>query len=107
MPCAGKLGNFLRLELSQLSFSYLWRNNCKAPFRPKFDRQDGPNVSGFAPLDTDESDIAARCIDAAWEATAIAAVPVVTMEDHSTCTWTALHASDSFLPLHDCYTTQR
>lgn len=80
---------------------------AKLPSRPKPDRQDGPNVSDFAPHDTNESDIAARCIDAAWEATAIAAVSVVAMDDHSTCTSTALRTGDSLLLFHDRHTTQR
>lgn len=82
-------------------------HTCKAPSRPKPDRHKGSNVSDFAPHHTNESDIAARCIDAAWEATAIAAVSVVTMEDHSTCSSTAPRASDSFLLHHDRHTTQR
>lgn len=81
-------------------------HTCKAPTRPKPDRQDGSNVSGFAPHDTNESDIAAHCIDAAWEATAIAAVSVVAMEDHSTRTSTAPRAGDSFVFYHDRHTSQ-
>lgn len=101
-----KPGNFSRLESLKLSL-WSFAHTCKTHARSQLDRQERSDVSDLALHDTNESNIAARCIDAAWEATAVAAVSIVTMEDHNTCNWTAPRDRDSFLLLHKCPTTQR